>query len=284
MRATRAKGHRGAVIAVAVLMLIALLAVTALDGRLCVTEYEVESPKIPAGFGGLRLAVVADPHGSYMHKDSELAVRIAEKKADVILLLGDMLDETAPDMESFSEFLAELAEIAPVYAVSGNHDRWHDYYRAFLAVCESAGVTVLEDRACTLTRGSETIRLVGFADPEFWTAEPPEGCMDEVLEKLPAGDGFDLLLFHRANVFDHVADAGYELVISGHLHGGVVRFPFLGPVFKSLPVGDMTYAGGKYTVGESTLIVSRGLGNNTEVPRIFNRPELVMITLKASEE
>lgn len=284
MRATRAKGHRGAAIAAVILVLLVLFIATALDGRLCVTEYKVTSLEIPAAFDGLRLAVVADPHGSYMHKGSELAARIREEKADAILLLGDMLDETAPDMEAFSEFLAEIAEIAPVYAVSGNHDRWHDYYREFLTACESAGVTLLEDGEALLHRGADTIRLVGFADPEFWTADPPEGCMDATLRKLPAGDGFDILLFHRANVFEHVADAGFELVISGHLHGGVVRLPLIGPVMKNLPVGDMTYAGGRYTAGESTLIVSRGLGNNTEVPRIFNRPELVVITLKTSEE
>ncbi len=284
MRATRAKGHRGAGIAAVIVALIVLLFVSALDGRLCVTEYKVTSPELPEAFDGLRLAVVADPHGNYMQEKSELAVRIAEEKADVILLLGDMLDENAPDMESFSGFLGEIVKIAPVYAVSGNHDRWHDYYREFLTVCKSAGVTVLEDREALLRRGADSIRLVGFADPEFWTANPPSGCMDAVQEALPPEDGFDILLFHRANLFDHVADAGYELVLSGHLHGGVVRLPFIGPVFKSLPVGDMTYAGGKYTVGESTLIVSRGLGNNVDVPRIFNRPELVVITLKTGEE
>ncbi len=284
MRATRANGSRKTLKFLLALVLLGIFCIAGLDRRLCVTEYDIASPELPAEFDGLRIAVVADSHGSFMHKESELAARIAEEKADVILLLGDMLDEAEPDMVSFSEFLSEIAEIGPVYAVSGNHDRWHDYYREFLTACKTAGVTLLEDGEALLHRGTDTIRFVGFADPEFWTADPPEGCMDATLQALPAGDGFDILLFHRANVFDHVSGAGYELVISAHLHGGLVRLPLIGPIVPRLPVGHMTYAGGRYMAGDTTLIVSRGLGNNVEVPRIFNRPELVMITLKTSEE
>ena len=280
----RAKGSRRALIALLVLLLLCAFCAAGLDSRIAVTEYEIASPEVPTGFDGLRLAVVADPHGSFMQAGGELTEKIDAAGVDCILLLGDMLNEKAPDMVVFAGFLSELVRVAPVYAVSGNHDRWHDYYREFCDTCEDAGVILLEDREARISRGAEEIRIVGFADPEFWTADPPEGCMDGVLEALPAKDGFDILLFHRANLFDHVADAGYELVLSGHLHGGVVRLPFVGPVCKRLPVGDMTYAGGKYTSGESTLIVSRGLGNNVSVPRIFNRPELVVITLKSGEE
>lgn len=284
MRATRAKGSRKARNLLIVLLLCGVFCAAGLDGRLCVTEYEVASSELPAEFDGLRLAVVADPHGSFMQAGSELAARIAEEKVDVILLLGDMLDERAPDFEAFSGFLTEIAEIAPAYAVSGNHDRWHNYYRKLKLLYIDCGITFLDDGDFTLKRGDASLRFVGFADPDFWTAEPPAGAMDAAVQAHPAGDGFDILLFHRANVFECVADAGYELVISAHLHGGVVRLPLIGPVFKKLPVGDMTYAGGKYVRGQTTLIVSRGLGNNTEVPRIFNRPELAVITLKTSEE
>ena len=116
MRATRAKGSRKARNLLIVLLLCGVFCAAGLDGRLCVTEYEVASSELPAEFDGLRLAVVADPHGSFMQAGSELAARIAEEKVDVILLLGDMLDERAPDFEAFSGFLTEIAEIAPAYA------------------------------------------------------------------------------------------------------------------------------------------------------------------------
>lgn len=282
MRATRDRTRR--VLRVLVFAAaIALLCLAALDTRLQISHYTLQAEGLPAAFDGLRIAVVADPHGSGMQADSALAELLGAQQADIIVLLGDMLDEDAPDMEAFGEFLARITAPAPVFAVSGNHDRWNGYYKELAAVYGQAGVHFLEDGDYTLWREGESIRLVGFADPETWSAETESGCMDGVMEKLPPSGQYDILLFHRATLFDEIAEAGYELVLSGHLHGGVVRVPFFGPLFSHLPVGDTTYAGGQYSAGDTTLIVSRGLGNSVAVPRVCNRPELVIITLKGQE-
>lgn len=94
------------------------------------------------------------------------------------------------------------------------------------------------------------------------------------------GAGYQILLFHRANMLDYFNDKAYDLILSGHMHGGQVRLPLLGGL-KS-PHGDWfpKYSGGRYDVESKTYIVSRGIGNAVRVPRLFNRPELVVVTLQ----
>lgn len=284
MAATRAKRRQRIRILVIVLCLLGILVLTGLDQRLQVRHYDLSFPGLPDGFSGETYCVIADPHGSYMAGgENDLLSAIREEAPGAVFLLGDLLMEDDPDFDGLSDFLSVLVKIAPVYSVSGNHDRWEGFYKQYLTCLQNAGVICLEDGETTLTRGGDSIHLVGFADPPFWTNEPKTEQIAATVSKLPAGDGFDILLYHRANFFDAVAGKGYDLVLSGHLHGGIVRLPFIGPLFRELPVGEMTYAGGKYDKDGTVLVSCRGLGNNVWVPRVFNRPELVAITLKKGE-
>ena len=288
MTDTRGKKRRtGWIVFAAILLLIAVLALIALDQRIETTEYTVSFPTLPAGWDGVRIALVADPHGNGMTEgETELLQALQNTHPDYIFCLGDMLNEKEPDFDGFLCAMRAFAGIAPTYMVSGNHDRWTEwegsyfaYYRKFTSLCGQAGVTLLEDASVLLRRGGDDVRLIGFADPEFWSSDG-DGSMSKTVESLPGTDDFDVLLFHRANLFPQVAGQGYELVCSGNLLGGVVRIPLIGPVFRRLPVGEMTYAGGVYELSDTVLVSSRGLGNNTAVPRVFNRPELVILTLK----
>ncbi len=285
------KKRNGWIAFAAILILIALLALAALDQRIGTTEYTVSFPTLPAGWDGVRIALVADTHGNGMTDgETELLQALRNACPDYIFCLGDMLNENEPDFDGFLSAMKAFAGIAPTYMVSGNHDRWTEwegsyfaYYRKFTNLCSQAGVVMLEDTSVLLRRGEDEMRLIGFADPEFWSSGE-EGSMSKTVESLPGSDGFDILLFHRANLFPQLAGQGYELVCSGHLHGGVVRIPFVGPLMRRLRVGEMTYAGGVYELSGTVLVSSRGLGNNTAVPRVFNRPELVIMTLKREGE
>ncbi len=81
-------------------------------------------------------------------------------------------------------------------------------------------------------------------------------------------------------MLDYFNDKAYDLILSGHMHGGQVRLPF----FRRAQIAARRlvprYSGGRYNVENKTYIVSRGIGNAVRVPRLFNRPELVTITLK----
>ena len=134
-----------------------------------------------------------------------------------------------------------------------------------------------------LERNGAQIVLAGVDDPNGYADQTtPEELYAQIENKAPGL--FTVLLAHRNDRFDRYAAAGYDFVMSGHAHGGIVRLPFVGGVLGTNRELFPKWTSGLYTVGDSTLFVSRGLGNNT-VPfqgfRLFNRPELAVITLRA---
>jgi len=92
---------------------------------------------------------------------------------------------------------------------------------------------------------------------------------------------FNILLFHRANLFDTVSKYPFDLTLSGHLHGGQIGLPFIQDFLLFQRHKSDKYIKGYYRKGNSQLVVSAGLSEDMTNPRIFNPPELVMVTLKA---
>lgn len=145
------------------------------------------------------------------------------------------------------------------------------------------GVTPLSNQYELLERDGAQIVLAGIDDPNGYADQTTPEELHARIERDAPGL-FTLLLAHRNGRFGQYANAGYDFVMSGHGHGGIVRLPILGGLVGTDRQLFPSWTSGIYTVGDSTLFVSRGLGNNT-VPfkgfRIFNRPELAVITLKA---
>ena len=178
-----------------------------------------------------------------------------------------------------------LAAIAPTYYVTGNLEWAVGGVPRLKGILTECGVTVLSNQYVTLERNGDSLVLAGVDDPNGYADQKtPEELYGEIQRE--AGDLCTILLAHRNDRFDQYAAAGYDLVISGHAHGGIVRLPFtdglLGTDRKLFP----TWTAGVYTLGDSTLFVSRGLGNNT-VPihgfRLFNRPDLAVLELTGEE-
>ena len=135
-----------------------------------------------------------------------------------------------------------------------------------------------------LERGGSQIALAGVDDPNGYADQTsPEELRARIGREQPGL--FTLLLAHRNDHFGEYANAGYHFVMSGHGHGGIVRLPFVGGLVGTDRSFFPPWTAGLYAVGDSTLFVSRGLGNNT-VPyrgfRLFNRPELAIVTLRAA--
>ena len=173
-----------------------------------------------------------------------------------------------------------LAEIAPTYFVTGNHEWAFRDVRELKRELRDAGVTVLTNEYVPLTRNGDRILLAGIDDPNgFADQKTPEELAAEVRAAEP--DAFWMLLAHRNNYFEkEYSRLGADLVISGHGHGGLIRLPFtdgLVSVERSL---FPSYTAGFYRVGRADLFVSRGLGNSGRTFRLFNRPELVVLTLE----
>lgn len=248
-----------------------------------VTTYTVENTKIPAAFDGYKILLLADIQGSEFGKNNRmLREKIERQRADMIVFAGDLIDTGVDKSVRVIEELFENCSMPEaVYAVSGNHDKWSGRFNELKEKWEQGyPVTFLENQSAVIERDGQAILLYGISDPDTWDEEEAEIYVKEALQKQKRIDGYQILLFHRANMLELFHGESFDLVLSGHMHGGQIRIPFLGGLRS--PHGDWfpKYSGGRYEENGHTYIVSRGVGNAVPVPRVFNRGEIVVITLK----
>lgn len=249
------------------------------------TVTQVELSGLPKEFDGLRIAHLSDNHGHEYGKDNaRLLTMVAEQKPDLIVLTGDLLDQES-QIVMVPALAKGLVSIAPTYYVTGNHE-WSlgtDVVRELKSLLEDCGVVVLSNRYDVLERDGASLVIAGVDDPNGYADQKtPEELYAEIAAEQTGM--FTMLLAHRNDAIERYAAAGYDFVLSGHAHGGIIRLPFTDGLLSPARTFFPTWTSGIYTVGDSTLFVSRGLGNNT-VPikgfRLFNRPEVAVLELKS---
>jgi len=249
------------------------------------THTEVPLKGLPAGFDGLRIVHISDLHGhEYGEGSQDLLDRVREEHPDLIAVTGDLIDQ-AGQLQMIPALAEGLSAIAPAYYVTGNHE-WSlgtGTVKELKSLLTQCGVTVLSNQYEVLEQNGDRVALAGVDDPNGYAGQTtPEELRARIQD---GGPGlFTLLLAHRNDRFGQYANAGYDLVLSGHGHGGIVRLPFMGGLLGTDRRFFPKWDSGVYTVGNSTLFVSRGLGNNTAPIkgfRVFNRPELAVVTLRA---
>lgn len=259
------------------------LAVKGLDMRLEVVHYRLSSKKLPKEFDGLRIMQLSDYHSDTV---PGLLEAVRSEKPDLIFTTGDMADDKGSYLPAVRLF-SQLAEIAPVFAISGNHEVWRTDYEDFVSEVISAGVTVLRDETVILSCGNAEIALSGIEDPFSRDGMAMKRNVRASLDRLSIDKSmYNILLFHRSNMFDTIRSRGFDLILAGHMHGGQFRLPTgQGLVSPKSSIGsDNTllfpkYFGGRYEHNGTTMLVNRGLGNPMVIPRLFNRPEVTLITL-----
>lgn len=266
-----------------VLAILVALALIALDERLILRTYTVASPKLTAE---VRLAVVTDFHSS--DNPDDVAAMVASCAPDAVLMVGDMFDDDTQNRptERTLSLMRQLSALYPCYYVSGNHEAWTGEMDALYQQTEEAGVTVLRMSSGVLTVRGQRIALCGVPDPYemvFSGAPDTEEQLRQALEDVDSAD-FTVLLAHRPELLAKYAQFPLDLVVSGHAHGGQVRIPgVLNGLYAPNQGWFPKLAGGAYTQDGTTLIVSRGLAVRTRLPRIFNRPEVVLVRCVPAE-
>ena len=274
------KKHRWILPVLAILVALALIA---LDERLILRTYTVASPKLTAE---VRLAVVTDFHSS--DNADDVVAMVASCAPDAVLLVGDMFDDDIANRptERTLSLMRQLSAQYPCYYVSGNHEAWTGKMDALYQQTEEAGVTVLRMSSGVLTVRGQRIALCGIPDPYemvFSGAPDTEEQLRQALEDVDSAD-FTVLLAHRPELLVKYAQFPLDLVVSGHAHGGQVRIPgVLNGLYAPNQGWFPKLAGGAYTQDGTTLIVSRGLAVRTWLPRIFNRPEVVLVRCVPAE-
>ena len=270
---------------IAALLIILVVWIIQGNTRLELTEYIVASSEVPEAFTCFEIAQISDLHNAELgEENSKLLELLSEVEPHIIVLTGDLIDSRQTDIEIALDFAGKAAQIAPVYYVSGNHEARVPVYEELKMVLTEAGVTVLENQKVQITRDGESITLMGIQDPNFRTDYlfgDAESVSRQALSELQnESDGFTVLLSHRPELFDVYVDAGVDLVFSGHAHGGQFRLPFVGGLVAPNQGFFPKYDAGRFDEDNTTMIVSRGVGNSIIPLRINNPPELVVVELK----
>ena len=245
--------------------------------HLTVTYYNYSNSNIPQTFDNYRIVQISDLHNASFGKDNrKLLKKIENLQPDAIYLTGDIVDANHTDVETALSFVKEVVNISEVYYITGNHENWLDESTKtnLLSQMQSYGVKCLSNEVVTITRGGEEINVIGLND---------ENLADATLTNIVAendSDKFSILLAHEPQYMNYYAGKA-DLIFSGHAHGGQVRLPFIGGMVAPDQGFFPKYTEGEHVAGNSTMIISRGLGNSIIPLRIGNPPEIVCVDLQA---
>jgi len=234
--------------------------------------------KVPPPFDGFKILLVTDLHGKRFGRGQKrLLNMVAACRPDIVAITGDIVDSRRKKTEGALEFVAQAARIAPVYYVTGNHEWQYGRYHALKEQLLASGAAVLDNAFVTLQKGEAQIHLAGVNDPAFGS----KNAFKKSLRRLTELPGMKILLTHRPEEIALYAAYGFDLVLAGHAHGGQVRLPFIGGLYAPGQGVFPRYTSGIHSMKETAMVVSRGLGNSLFPLRVFNRPELVLVTLHA---
>ena len=238
-----------------------------------ISEYTVEHDDIPAAFDGKRIVHLTDLHNKDL--GGKLEELVAAQHPDIIVITGDWIGMMDEDITPAKEQVTGLAAIAPLYFVTGNHEKESPRWQELQAHLLSCGVTVLENKAVDWTIGGDTVQLIGVFDPEFSTHLWRE------FAPLVREEQYTVLLYHRPEYLEKAAEFDADLILSGHTHGGQIRLPLIGAVFAPNQGWFPKYDVGRFDIDDTTMIVGQGLGESVYF-RILTPPEIVTVTLKTT--
>ena len=262
----------------------AAVGVIACDTRLETTGYTVKCPKLKSS---VRIAFISDLHNSlFGEKQSQLISAVNGASPDIIVFGGDLADKTQDFVPENSFFLAEyLAGKYPCFYSIGNHENARGDSARIKQQMSLLGVCALEGSGEVISVNDNEIEICGIYDA--YTYDEQNGELVNQLEAVTSsGDDerLRLLIAHFPEQIDEYLTGNFDIVLSGHAHGGQWRIPgLIDGVYAPGQGLFPKYTSGVYMHGETAHIVSRGLWKPSTliaVPRVFNRPELVIIDIK----
>ncbi len=251
-----------------------------------ISNYEIKSEKIPDSFDNLTILHLSDLHSKeFGDNNANLISLIDDIKPDIIMMTGDMVNSKDTNFDIFLNLAEKIGKKYECYYIVGNHelDLSKNYYNEIANALKSYGIKILDNEKIEIVRDNQKINLYGMWYDFTYYKKNSVLPVEEINKFIGTDDDnkFDLLLTHDPKHFDAYYSWGADLVLSGHIHGGMVRLPIVGPVFSPERVLFPKYSQGEYNIEGSAMIVSRGLGRGNTGFRLFNRPEIGVITLKS---
>lgn len=277
------------IVIVLLLLLVVLLRIYIDNEIPKVSNVEIKSPKLPEVFDGYKIVQLSDLHSKSFGNNNKMLIDMIDKESpNIIVMTGDMVTANEKDFTVFYSLVKELTKKYRVYYVYGNHEgelslKLKSEITAFL---KENGVIVLDNDYISIEKNNEKINLYGLCYTQKYYSY--KGGKKHIItenyikNKLGTIDKnkYNILLTHNPLFFDAYSGYGFDLTLSGHVHGGLIRLPFIGGILSPERKFFPQYSAGVYEKGNSKLVVSRGLSRGTKGFRLFNRPDVVSITLK----
>lgn len=241
-----------------------------------INKINVVSNKLPENFKGYRVVHLSDLHNKSFGKNGvSLVKKVKKLNPDIIVFTGDIIDSRSYNEEISLTIMRQMVDVAPIYYVTGNHEWASQKFNALEKSLEEIGIKVIRNSNQTIVKDDDEIYILGIDDP---LNQPINSSIKASMGNL-SKDSFKILLSHRPEYISLYSKYSVDLVFSGHAHGGQIRLPFIGGLIAPGQGILPKYTSGKYTLDNTTMIVSRGLGNSIFSQRVFNRPEIIEVTL-----
>lgn len=247
------------------------------NNMILISEFEYADENITDEMDGFTIVQLSDLHNKRFGVNQKRLIKKIEKcNPDIIVITGDLIDERSKNFDNAKTLVEETVKIAPVYYVTGNHEKWisDDLYKELMNMLEMSGVTILNDEYVSIPVEKTSFILAGLDDGSL---------LDDTLKELKLNDKKELvvLLAHEPQYIKDYSLYGADLVLAGHAHGGQFILPVIGGVYAPGQGFNPEYTNGEYEEGSTKMIVSRGLGNSIFPFRLFDYPDVVCVTFRA---
>ncbi|EOC99681.1 metallophosphoesterase [Caldisalinibacter kiritimatiensis] len=268
---------------VALIILIILIAIFLYyeNNAIQITYYNIKNRDIPEDFINYKIVQLSDLHNKSFGENQEKLVKLVKKiNPNIIVITGDIIDRRRYNETPSLILVSQLTQIAPVYYVTGNHEEWSGKFNDLEKKLAKYKVNVLKNQRVEVKQGNSKVNIIGVNDyAYFQSVIEYKQVLEDLTSKINKSD-FTLLLSHRPEKIKYYSEYHIDLALTGHAHGGQIRLPFIGGLVAPDQGLIPKYTGGFYEKGNLQMIVNRGLGNSLFPQRLFNRPEVVVITLK----
>ena len=262
--------------------------------------YTIESEKIPKDFDDFKIVQISDLHNAtFGASNYRLLEVIDDLEPDIVVITGDLVDGENNNYKVALDLVNTLCDKYDVYYIVGNHEqkallkRYKDKYKEYFNKLNKTKIINLNNECIELKRKDSSINLYGIVIPfecykYFFNNKNKEKInIDEIYLKDNLGsinkNKYNILLSHTPFYFEEYVKWGVDLVLSGHVHGGIIRIPFLGGLLSPNREFFPKYDLGKYDDNESSMILTKGLGGSKIIPRFNCKPEVVRVELKSKK-
>lgn len=247
------------------------------NDSLVITKDSYVDDSLPASFNGYKILQISD-----FNNKKELSQTLIEKtneiNPDIIVVTGDYINsDRCTEFNIDYSYLETVAKSYQVYFVPGEQEQDTVFYEKMKSKLESINVNVLENEVIELKKGTDSLQLMGVYDSSFFFENV--AMLNEKIKENKK-NSFTILLSHRPELIDVYTENNIDLAICGHALGGQIRFPYVGAFYSSNQGFYPDYTSGFYKQENTTIYVSRGIGNTFIPIRLFNRPEINVITLR----